>query len=364
MNRFLPRMIFAALLTVAAGTASAADGTTVRIGGTIDIRDDMNGQLIAVAGATNIEGRIDGGAVIAAGRINIAGTVQDDVLAASGAFTLWPQAQIGGDLRLASGDAEVAGAVGGDLVVMAGSVVVAGQIGGDLRTMAGKVIVLPGAVIGGRIITHGPGLVDVSRDAQVLGGVAPSEPQQTKRNRENRGGSHALITGTLLFTFLRLPVIGLGTLITGLLFLAIFPSFAEAAAGTLRAQPGASVLTGFVTFAAVPLAILVLMLTILGLPVAVLAAAAFLLILVVAYGFGALTLICAIWRRMRSVNERSLALPTGFWRRALCLFIALAVLSLLRPLPIAGDIAFWGTLMLGLGGLTLEVWRRWHGHAA
>ena len=364
MTHHFPVLLLAALLTAVAGAASAADGATVRIGATVDISEDMSGQLVAAAGATNIEGRIDGGAVIASGRINVAGTIRDNVLAVSGAFTLWPQGQVGGDLRLASGDAEIAGAVGGDLMVAAGSVVVGGQIGGDLRAFAGKVIVLPGAVIGGRIVTEGPGMVDVSPDAQVLGGTAPLEPAPPRRNHEGRTGPHALIGGTLMFAFLRLPVIGLGTLIAGLLFLAIFPGFAETAAGTMRLRPGVSVLTGFLTFAAVPAAILILMVTILGLPVALLAAAAFTLVLVVAYGFGALTLLCAIWRRLRSGDERALALPTGFWRRALCLFVALAILSLLRPLPIAGDIAVWGTLLLGLGALTLEAWRRWRGEAA
>jgi cytoskeletal protein CcmA (bactofilin family) len=360
MIRVLISAAVIALLAVFAGGARADDGTSVRIGATVDVREDMTGRLIAAAGATNIDARVESGATMAAGRINITGTVADDVLAASGAFTLWPQGQVGGDLRLVAGDVEIAGAVGGDLDVAAGSVVVGGRIGGDLRTFAGKVTVLPSAVIGGRIVTEGPGSVEISPDAQILGGAASSD-SAPPRNRPSHPGGHALIGATILFALLRLPVIGLGTLIAGLVFLALFPRFAETAAGTLRLRPGASVLTGFVTFAAVPAAILILMVTILGLPVAFLATAAFLLILVVAYGFGALTLLCAVWRRVRSRDERALALPAGYWRRALCLFVALAVLSLLRALPIAGDIAFWGTLMVGLGALTLEVWGRWRG---
>jgi hypothetical protein len=36
----------------------------------------------------------------------------------------------------------------------------------------------------------------------------------------------------------------------------------------------------------------------------------------------------------------------------------------LRPLPIVGDVTFWATLMLGLGAMALEVWRRWRGETA
>jgi hypothetical protein len=361
MMRVLVLAIITAFLVVSAGAARADNGSSVRIGPTVDIREDLGGRLIVAAGSATIEARVEGGATIAAGRITVIGTIADDVLAASGAFVLPAQGQIGGDLSLATGDAEIAGAVGGDLDVAAGSVEVGGRIGGDLRTFAGKVIVLPGAVIGGRIVTEGPGSVEISPQAKVLGGEAPSGSAPPPRRPPNHSWVPTLIGGTLLFALLRLPVMGLGTLIAGLLFLALFPRFAETAAGTLRLRPGASVLTGFIAFAAVPVAILILMVTILGLPVAFLATAAFLLLLVVAYGFGALTLLCAIWWRVRSRDERTLALPEGYWRRALCLLAALAVLNLLRALPIAGDIAFWGTLMVGLGALTLEVWERWRG---
>jgi cytoskeletal protein CcmA (bactofilin family) len=350
-----------AMMLMIAGSANAAGGAAVRVGGTVDIRDDMAGELIAGAGSTNIEGRIAGGAVIAAGRINIAGTVQDDVVAIGGAFTLWPQAQIGGDLRLASGDAEISGAVGGDLVVAAGSVVVAGQIGGDIRTLAGKVIVLPGAVIGGRIVTHGPGSVEISPNARVLGGSAPPEGPPPKRNRENHSVPHALIGGALLFAFLRLPVIGLATLIVGLLFLAIFPRFAEASAGTLRGRPGTSFIAGFVALACAPLAVGLLIVTILGIPVALLVTAAFLLVLVASYGMGAVALASIVWQRLRAGGTPGLSLPAGFWWRAVQLVLGLAVLGFIRHLPIAGFIVFWVTTALGLGAIAIETWHRWRG---
>jgi len=363
MTRVFLAAVFAITLMIA-GSANAASGAAMRVGGTVDIRDDMAGELIAGAGSTNIEGRIAGGAVIAAGRINIAGTVQDDVVAISGAFTLWPQAQVGGDLRLASGDAEISGAVGGDLVVAAGSVVVAGQIGGDIRALAGKVIVLPGAVIGGRIVTHGPGSVEISPDARVLGGTAPPEgPPPPKRSRESHFVPHALIGGALLFAFLRLPVIGLATLIIGLLFLAIFPRFAEASAGTLRGRPGTSFIAGFVTLACAPFAVALLVVTILGIPVALLVTAVFLLVLVASYGMGAVALASIVWQRLRVEGTPGLSLPAGFWWRAVHLVIGLAVLGFIRHLPVAGFIVLWGTTALGLGAIAIETWHRWRGES-
>lgn len=345
--------VFIALSIVAAHAASV----NVRIGGSIEIDNELTGPLLSLAGTTDIGGRIHGSANIASGHINISGTVQEDVTAASGVFTLLPQGQIGGDLRLASGDAEISGAVGGDLIVAAGSVTVSGQIGGDVKAFAGKVIVEPGAVIGGRIITRGPGTVDISPDARVFGGES-SEPPQLPHPHPGHVFP-PLIVSTLMFALLQFPLIGLGTLFFGLLFLALFPQFAESVAQTLRHRPGPSVLAGFLTLLMVPVAVVFLMITILGLPVAILMIFAFALILVMSYGIGAVVLTSAALHCFRVEAVSGLSLPAGFWWRALYLVVGLVVLRFLRLLPVAGSFVVWITIMLGLGALTIELWRRW-----
>lgn len=337
--------------------ASAHAASNVRVGATVEVTDQIDGSLLSMAGKIDIPGRVGGNATLTAGHVTIAGTVEDDITAIAGVFTLQPQGQIGGDLRLASGEAMIAGAVGGDVVVAAGTVTISGQVGGDVRTMAGNVIVMPGAVIGGNIITRGPGKSEISPDAQVLGGeTSPSLPQPA-RPREPRVFP-PLILSTIAFTLFELPTVGLGTLIVGLLFLAVFPHFAETTALTLRRRPGQSVLTGFFTLMAAPLTMIVLALTILGLPVAVLAAAAFLLILVVSYGMGAVALTSAVWQRFH-IGSATTSLPARFWWRALCLLVGLILLNVLRHIPVAGSFVMWLTAMLGLGALTIEVLRRW-----
>ncbi|MGE5538630.1 MAG: bactofilin family protein [Gemmatimonas sp.] len=352
--RALLRVAVAALALLASGEAFAADGTTLRVGPTVDIHDPVAGQLVAGAGSVRIEGRVGGDAMLTAGRINVAGTVEGDVIAAAGAFTLWPQGQIGGDLRLAAGDAEISGAVGGDVVVAAGAVTIEGHVAGDVRA-TGKVIVQPGAVIGGAIRHSGPGAVEVSPDAQVLGGMSPEPAPQPRRERTV---PHALISGALLFAFFHLAFVGLFTLGIGLVFLALFPGFAEQAATTLRARTGATLLTGFLVAIGIPVAIMILLITILGLPFALLALVAYVLLIALAYGMGALTFAAAIWRRLR-VGNATVTLPDGFWGRAACLVLGLLIVGFLRNLPLVGAMVLLATVFLGLGALAMETWRRW-----
>ncbi|HTI88750.1 MAG TPA: polymer-forming cytoskeletal protein [Alphaproteobacteria bacterium] len=353
MRSLLRTFAIIVVLLIAAG-ALAAEETTMRVGPTIDVEDAIPGQLVSGAGTIRIANLVGGGAMLAAGRIDVAGTIQGDVLAAAGAFVLAPQAQIGGDLRLAAGDATISGAVGGDVVAATGSVVIDGHVGGDVRAMSGKVVVLPGAVIGGTISSRGPGSLEVSPDAQVFGGTAP-EPMPPKREMRP---THTAMSTVLLFTFFHLATVGLFTLGIGLLFLALFPSFAEAAATTLRANTGATLLAGFIVAIAVPFAVAVLFVTILGFPFAILALIAYVLLLALGYGMGALTFAAAIWRRLR-VGGNALALPSGFWARALCLFLGLLLIGFLRQVPLVGAMVMLATVLLGLGALSMETWRRW-----
>ncbi|HET9149880.1 MAG TPA: polymer-forming cytoskeletal protein [Alphaproteobacteria bacterium] len=358
-------VVLTLLLLAATAPARAAEGTGVRIGPTVDVTGTVPGRVIAGAGSITVEGRVAGDMMALAGRMNVTGTVEGDLTAASGAFTLWPQGQVGGDLHLAAGDAEISGAIGGDLVAATGSITVAGQVGGDVRVGAGKLVVLPGAVIGGRIVTHGPGSVQISPEAKVLGGTAPSGPP-APMHREHRSGDmpFALIGTALLFTFLRLPVVGIGTLAVGLLFLALFPRFAGDAALVVRRRPAASILMGFFGMAASPVIVAILILTILGLPLALFVAAAFMLALVVGYGIGAATLTSLVLRSRRPASaeegeEGKMVLPPRFVWRAVYLLIGLAALGFLRHLPVAGIFTLWGTTALGFGALLLETSHRW-----
>jgi cytoskeletal protein CcmA (bactofilin family) len=355
--------LLAALMLVALWCVPAEAATTVRFGATVEISDVLQDSLMSIAGKIDIPGRVVGDAMLASGHVTIEGTVENDVTAVTGLFTLPPQSQIGGDLRLASGEALIAGAVGGDVIVTAGTVTISGQIGGDVHTIAGRVIVQPGAVIGGRIITSGPGKTDIAPDAQILGGEASPALQSPPRPHEFRVFP-TLILSTLGIALFELPAVGLGTLIVGLLFLAVFPHFAEATAMRLRSRPGQSVLTGFFTLMAAPLTMIVLAVTVLGLPVAVLSAAAFALILVVSYGIGAVALISSVWQRVHVGSATFTSLPQRFIWRALYLLIGLIVLNFLSHLPVAGSFVMWLTMMLGLGALTSEVLRRWRGVAA
>ncbi len=120
-----------------------------------------SGDTVSVAINQAVEGDFYG----AGNTVVVSGEVVEDVLAA--AATLKINGQVGKDVLVAAGKVDVDGVVGEDLRVAAGEVVVAGEVKGDLVVVAGKLTVLSTASIAGDILFFGT-------EAEIAGKVGKS----------------------------------------------------------------------------------------------------------------------------------------------------------------------------------------------
>ena len=97
-------------------------------------------------------------AYIAGQEVYISATAEKDLLGAGGKVTV--NAPVVGDLMLAAGSINILDSVGGDVRVAGGDVTIAKSVGGDLVIFGGVVTVLSSATIGGDVIIFG-GTVDI-----------------------------------------------------------------------------------------------------------------------------------------------------------------------------------------------------------
>jgi len=102
-------------------------------------------------------------AYIAGQEVYVSSTAEKDLLGAGGKVTV--NAPVIGDLMLAGGSVNILDSVGGDVRVAGGDVTVAKSVGGDLFVFGGTVTILPSATIGGDVIIFG-GTVDIQGAVQ------------------------------------------------------------------------------------------------------------------------------------------------------------------------------------------------------
>jgi hypothetical protein len=238
-----------------------------------------------------------------------AGEAEQGQVVFGGSFTLESGDVLNGDLVIFGGsaDLEQGSIVDGDVLLFGGNVEVNGEIKGDLALLGGNADLGPSAVITGDVVTLG-GNVDRAEGAVVEGQLRSAEGfnrtfsfdfpnlpdfDDTFRirpfGRSSVGPFFSPVTGILWFVLRTLVVAALAILVV--LF---WPKPVERAGSAAVSQPIVAGGLGCLTFIVAPMLILLMAITIIGLPLSFLAVVA----LVVAVVFGWIAIGVEVGRRM------------------------------------------------------------------
>lgn len=314
------------VLVVATGVATAEE---TRTGGTIVVEEGetVEDDLSAVGGTVVVEGTVDGdlsafggnvvvgetGTVLgnvdgAAGNVRIVGEVGGSVNVAAGSLFVGPDAVIEGDLNAGAGSIDLAGTVDGDVEVGAETLVLreTAVIEGDLRYGAEEFVDEGGTVEGSVVQT------DAEFDP------VPTPPGWV------------------------LTVYGfLANFLLGAVLLLVFPAASVGIATRARSEPIYVGAIGLVVLVAVPIVLVLLVLTLIGIPLAIVGAILFALSLWIASVYGRF----AVGTWLLSYTEVD--------NRWLALLVGLLAVGIVEQVPFFGALIAFLVLLLGLGALAL-----------
>jgi len=305
----------AVLLFTLSAAAQAEHSDRVVVGGHVDIDDSVAGSVYAAGGHVTVDAPVEGG-----------------VRAAGGFVSIGPNALIERNASLAGGQVEVRGTVKGNLRVGAGRVVIDGTVDGDASVASGSLELGPNARIAGKLRYRGEGL-ERAAGAQV-GSVERLERHRHHGDFVAFGHS----TGRWVWT------VGL-MLIAGIVAAAL-PGFSGRMAEELRTRPWMTLLLGFVALICIPVAAVLIMITIVGIPIGILALLSYALLVIVGYACASVVVGGLLLERFRSEAAQRTA-----WRAGAAVLTMLAI-ALLGRLPFVGH-AF--VLMALVGGVGLVV---------
>jgi len=329
----------------AAGTGQIAEQT---VGSDVVVGpDETVSDLEVVSGDVVVHGTVEGDVEAAAGSVRITGEVTDDVEAAAGSVTV--EGRVGGTVEAAAGSVEVGpdGVVDGDVEAAAGTVTVAGTVDGDV-TGSDTVRLEEGATVRGDV-AYGETL-DRAEGATVAGTVTHDESLQldglqwgiTLDDLDNLDDLEILPSPLVTL------VTGLAALVVGALLLVVFPRFSGEMVETVTDQPGRSAAAGLATMIAVPVVLLAVAITVVGLPLAFAGGAVFALATWLALVYGEFL-----------VGSRVLA-AAGREDRWAALVVGVVGIELLAQVPLFGELLTFAVVLLGLGtgALTIAARRR------
>jgi cytoskeletal protein CcmA (bactofilin family) len=305
--------------------AETRSGGAVTVGPNETLDDDLD----AFGGAVVVEGTVDGDVVAFGGDIEIAesGTVRGDIETAGGAVQI--AGTVDGDVNASGGTVTISesGQINGSLQASAGVITVDGAVGEAAQLGAESVRLAPTASLGGDLSYQGD--LEQADGASVDGTVS----QTTAVAGESNGTATPL--GVSLFDIYGILV----TLAVGAVLLLLFPRFSASVADRSQAQPLRSAGLGLAALVLVPLGLLLVLVTVIGIPLAVAGALIFGLLLWAASVYGRFAL--GTW----------LLAQTGWESRWGALVIGVLVVGLLSLVPVFGSLVSLVVLVVGLGAL-------------
>jgi len=129
------------LFSVACLVLNIAEGYRVDWGRTVTITSAVHEDLYVAGGTVIINAPVYGDVIIAGGTITVNDTIMNDLLVAGGKVTL--NSYVADDIRCAAGELHILKTVGGDVVITGGTVEIAKEviINGGLITGGGNIVV-------------------------------------------------------------------------------------------------------------------------------------------------------------------------------------------------------------------------------
>ena len=281
-----------------AGTVAASDApaTGFFVGGNVRITEPVEGALRAAGGTVKVKAPVNGDAYIAGGSVVI-----DD--------------SINGELHAAGGDVRINGPVTGDASIAAGTL----ELG-------------PNARIDGKLQFHGEDLRRAP-GAQVNGGI--------EQGRHARWSIHH--ERTAAERFMHGWIWSAGLIALAALIAAALPGTSQRMAQQLRERPWVTPLVGLLALSSIPIAAVVMMITIIGIPIGLLALIGYVALLLVGYVWVAVVAGGMLLDRVKPETAASTAWHVG------AAMLAMLVLAIMVRVPFVGGLVKFSALVVGVG---------------
>lgn len=316
------------------------DGDVFAAGQTVTINGKVIGDVLAAGQTVRVNGSVTGDVRCAGSDVDVNGEVTGSLSVAAANFRLADGARVGRDVLLLSGNSGLMGTVDRQVVGAGGSVRLHGPVGGDVRLWdVEELKVGPQATIGGKLTYGSPKQAEIAPGAKVAGDV------KWERLTPEKPARPAAIDwlGQLIW-------FAAGVLVWGVLAL-IFPQLWGHLTETVRQSPWPALGWGLLLLLVTPLAALVFLVTVIGIPL--------FLTLIMAY-------VLLLWAAKVIVGDavgRLLARRFGWDGRVhtiLPFLVGFAALILLTKIPVVGGFinVVIACFAFGTVALALYRWRR------
>ena len=337
-------------VTVAAN--ETVDDTLLAAGNTVRVEGVVNGDLLAFGQTVEVRGTVKGDLVSFAKRTVVSGTVEGHIFTCTRSLDLdgqlghsiygWAQSfhldnrgHVGDGIVVGAGDFSLEGEVKRSVTVFTGNADLSGSIGRELTMTGGSLTLTNTARVGGNLIARVHQLKDVHiADGATIAGKRDIQ-LKVRQNRFTRPRF-----------YFHEAVWFAAAMLVGWLGLFLFPGFFQATTQAVGSG-WSSLVLGIGVLAGVPVAMIVVGVTLVGIPISLMLFAVYLTGIYLA----------KVW--VGAFLGRILLKPSGATKGdwVLGLLVGLLLLTIAGFIPYLGGLVRFGVVCLGLGAFAGQLYR-------
>ncbi|WP_027108389.1 polymer-forming cytoskeletal protein [Lacticigenium naphthae] len=315
------------------------DGTTFVSGDLIRVNGDINGSLFVLGSTVQITGDINGNIYGAGQLIQLSGQNDGDAFFAGETVTIEQDAQVGRDLFVAGMNALFEGSVPRHLFAAGQSLTLNGEIGGNANLNSEELTLEDSASIEGDLRYESPNEASLSPSATVAGETIFSQRDSWDREwTYNRAERWEFILLAAVWSVL-------SALLVWFLIKLFSPHFWKDTVRPIGTQPLKTIGIGAVALLATPFIIVLLLITLIGVPMSILLMMLYGIALYISKIIVALYIGASIFRLFGKEN---------FDKEVFLVLVGLIILELLSLINILDWIIGLIVILTGLGALILS----------
>ena len=297
----------------------------------IKIEGKIEGDFWGIAQDLEIEGQVKGDVRVAGGEISVEGVVENDAIIFCSELMLAENSSINGDLKFGCETIDMLGEIKKGVEGTGEKVKIGGDIKGDIELTCEELIILPPAVIDGDINYKSKKEILMKEHAEVLGKIVHTFPEEKWEFK----------FPTIPKIFFRILFL-ISAVIVGVISVALSSKHCLAIANSIKDRWWQCLLTGFIVLVCVPVAVVLISITIVGLPLGIIVSLLYLILLYLSGIFFGLFIGEGMFKIFKLKVSPYLSIVLG-----------LVVLFFLTMIPYVGWLIRFLVLLFGLGAVVL-----------
>jgi len=330
MKKIIPTLIGLIILLLFKVNIAYAQPTEKKIV-TVEKGQVVDNDFYAAADTIQINGIVEGDVYAAARQVIVNGTVNGDLLAVGSQVRV--NGLVSDNIRVLAGEIFIEGDIGRNVSVGTGQLTIGEDttIVGNLTAVAGSITILPRTTILGNLNYWSQKPAEIGNDVQVMGKTFYQIAPQRNINFNVR---NFLAKLAIFYKILSLFT----TFLIGLLLLWLFPKYCQDSVKNITTKPWQSLLIGFLYLIITPFVLIILLITVFGIPLAILGLFGYIIFIYLA------RILFILW-----VGSQVSSLFKARLSNILVLILGLIIYFLLAYVYILGHLAAFFGVLLALG---------------